>query len=155
MNTKCLVVITGGEPFFKGNLDSNLVLALKDKGFYVAVETNGTCLFDKKTSALEQANYIWTPNWITVSPKANTEWKTISKCFPINELKVVHPQKDLDMEDVLQYAADHPEIHKFLQPMDVGDETYNRYNLEDCLEFCYSHPGWRLSLQTHKMIGLP
>ncbi len=121
------VVCTGGEPFLQ--LDLPLITALHDRGFIIAVETNGT---------------IAAPDgidWICVSPKADT---ILRQCRG-DELKLVWPQTGIDPEELLQLDFD----HFFLQPMDGPDQT-----VAVCIRYCLDHPQWRLSLQTHKMIGI-
>ena len=123
------VVCTGGEPLLQ--LDRNAVDALHAAGFEVAVETNGTCL---PPAGID---------WITVSPKANAN----SILQRGNELKLVFPQEGAPPE---RYASwDFDEF--YLQPMD-GPEV--EANTKAALDYCLAHPQWRLSLQTHKMLGI-
>jgi 7-carboxy-7-deazaguanine synthase (Cx14CxxC type) len=124
------VVLTGGEPLLQ--LDASLITALHDREFEIAIETNGT---------LPAPPDI---DWICVSPKAGAEFVQQSG----NELKLVFPQDGLDpvsFED-LDFA------HFFLQPMDGPDIVRNT---ELAAEFCETHAGWKLSLQTHKVFDLP
>lgn len=126
---KPYVVCTGGEPLLQ--LDSALIDAFHDAGFEIAVETNGT---------------IAAPDgidWICVSPKAGATLKQRSG----HELKLVYPQDEnapADFED-LDFG------HFFLQPKDC--ESANQTS-KDTIAYCQAHPQWRLSLQTHKMIGI-
>lgn len=124
-----LVVITGGEPLLQ--LDSALIDALHERGFKIAVETNGT---------------IAAPggiDWLCVSPKAGSE--LVQKTG--NELKLVWPQPfDLDELASLDFE------HFLLQPMDCAEAESARHG---AIEQVMKHPKWRLSLQTHKMLGLP
>lgn len=124
------VVFTGGEPLLQ--LDAALVDAVHALGFEIAVETNGT---------VEAPEGI---DWICMSPKAGTDLKLTRG----HELKLVFPQPGLAPEAVagLDFA------HFFLQPMDGPDRLRNT---EAAVAYCLSHPRWRLSLQTHKMIGIP
>ncbi|MFG1375480.1 7-carboxy-7-deazaguanine synthase [Xanthobacter autotrophicus] len=124
------VVFTGGEPLLQ--LDAALVDAVHAHGFEIAVETNGT---------VEAPHGI---DWICMSPKAGTGLKLKRG----HELKLVFPQAGLPPEDVsgLDFT------HFFLQPMDGPDRLRNT---EAAVAYCLSHPRWRLSLQTHKMIGIP
>jgi len=126
---RAFVVCTGGEPLLQ--LDSKLVDALHEEGFEIAVETNGTCL---PPAGID---------WICVSPKANTELALVSG----HELKLVYPQAGAEPEKFesmnFQYF--------FLQPMD-GPERER--NLQLSIEYCLAHPKWRLSLQTHKFLGI-
>ena len=125
-----LVVCTGGEPLLQ--LDEAAVDALHVAGFEVAVETNGT---RRAPAAID---------WITVSPKAGAEVVQRSG----DELKLVFPQEGADPElfESLEFR------HFFLQPMDGPDRQRNTQLTTD---YCLSHPQWRLSLQTHKILGLP
>ena len=126
---KPLVVCTGGEPLLQ--LDQALVDALHAVGFEVAVETNGTQL---------------APNgldWICVSPKANAE-VVLTKG---SELKLVFPQATAMPEQFVHLDFE----HFFLQPMD-GLE--GKRNTQKTVEYCLKHPQWRLSIQTHKVVGI-
>jgi len=123
------VVCTGGEPLLQ--LDSALVDALRGQGFMIAVETNGT---------------LTPPDgglWLTVSPKAGAPLKLTRG----DELKLVYPQAGAEPERYAQLDF----RHFFLQPMD-GPEKGRNTRL--ATEYCLAHPGWRLSLQTHKLIGI-
>jgi 7-carboxy-7-deazaguanine synthase (Cx14CxxC type) len=127
---RSLVVCTGGEPLLQ--LDEALVAALHDKGFEVAVETNGT---RPSTRGLD---------WLCVSPKAGADLVLRAG----NELKLVFPQQgaEPDRFEDLDFA------HFFLQPMDGPSRARNT---ERAVAYCLEHPRWRLSLQTHKLVGLP
>jgi 7-carboxy-7-deazaguanine synthase len=124
-----LVVCTGGEPLLQ--LDEPLIEAFHAEGFEVAVETNGT---QPAPRGLD---------WICVSPKAHAPLVLTRG----DELKLVFPQKDGEPERYERLDFD----HFFLQPMDGPDvET----NTQLALEYCLAHPKWRLSLQTHKQLGI-
>jgi 7-carboxy-7-deazaguanine synthase len=125
-----LVVLTGGEPMLQ--VDDALIAALHARGFTIAIETNGTLPVPRSI------------DWICVSPKAGTELKQRSG----DELKLVYPQDGLDPADLeaLSFA------HRFLQPMD-GTEASRNTALS--VAYCKAHPSWRLSLQTHKLLGIP
>lgn len=123
------VVCTGGEPLLQ--LDSALVAALRERGFALAVETNGTLA--PPVGEL----------WLTVSPKAGAPLKLTRG----DELKLVYPQSGAEPE---RYAALEFR-HFFLQPMDGPDQARNTGL---AIEYCLAHPNWRLSLQTHKLIGI-
>jgi 7-carboxy-7-deazaguanine synthase (Cx14CxxC type) len=124
------VVCTGGEPLLQ--LDDGAVAALHAKGFEVGVETNGTQL---------PPNGI---DWICVSPKAEADL-VLKKG---DELKLIYPQAG---GDPTRYA--HLDFaHFFLQPMDSPEREANT---EAAIRYCRTHPTWRLSLQTHKLIGIP
>jgi len=125
-----LVVCTGGEPLLQ--MDEGVVLALHAQGFEIAVETNGTQLPPDGI------------DWICVSPKAGAPLVLTRG----NELKLVYPQQGGEPErfanlDFQQF---------FLQPMDGPDRERNT---DLALSYCLSHPQWRLSIQTHKLLGIP
>lgn len=123
------VVLTGGEPLLQ--VDSQFVAALHERRFYVAVETNGT--------VAPPANL----DWLCVSPKAGAALVVTAG----NELKVVVPQDGMDLEE---YAAlDFQTL--LLQPMD-GPNL--KENTQWAIEACLKDPRWRLSIQTHKVIGI-
>jgi 7-carboxy-7-deazaguanine synthase len=124
------VVCTGGEPLLQ--IDSCLTDALHGSGFEIAIETNGTLL---PPAGLD---------WICVSPKANADLKLRSG----NELKLVYPQEGAPPERYAGLAFD----HFFLQPMDGLEREANT---RAAIAYCLAHPQWRLSLQTHKLIGIP
>ena len=124
------VVCTGGEPLLQ--LDSALVAALRGRGFMVAVETNGTLA----PPAGEM--------WLTVSPKAGAPLKLTRG----DELKLVYPQIGAEPERYAQLEF----RHFFLQPMDGAEKARNT---RLATEYCLAHPRWRLSLQIHKLIGIP
>lgn len=123
------VVCTGGEPLLQ--LDESLAAALQDRGFTVAVETNGTRVAPEGI------------DWICVSPKAGAP--LVQKCG--NELKLVYPQPGAPPENFESLDFD----HFFLQPMD-GPAVEENTRLS--IEYCMAHPRWRLSVQTHKLLGL-
>lgn len=125
-----LVVCTGGEPLLQ--LDAPLVAALHAQGFEVAVETNGT---RPAPPGLD---------WVCVSPKAGAELVLIEG----DELKLVHPQPGAEPEryERLRFR------HFFLQPMDGPDRERDTAL---AVRYCLEHPQWRLSLQTHKLLGIP
>jgi 7-carboxy-7-deazaguanine synthase (Cx14CxxC type) len=124
------VVCTGGEPLLQ--LDGPLLDALHGEGFEVAVETNGT---QEAPPGID---------WLTVSPKAGTTLAVRRG----DELKLVYPQEGAEPErfDGLAFR------HFFLQPMDGPSRESNT---AAALRYCLSHPRWRLSLQTHKLLGIP
>lgn len=127
---KRFVVMTGGEPLLQ--VDDLLIDALHARDFEIAVETNGTI---KAPDGID---------WICVSPKADAELKQLSG----HELKLVYPQDKAMPErfENLEFA------YFMLQPMD-GPDTVR--NTEACIDYCRAHPRWRLSLQTHKVLGIP
>jgi 7-carboxy-7-deazaguanine synthase len=124
------VVCTGGEPLLQ--MDSNLIDALHARGFEIAVETNGTIA---APAGLD---------WICVSPKAGAGLVQRSG----DELKLVYPQDHFEPGDFLSLSFK----HFFLQPMDGPSRAANT---ELAVAYCMEHPQWRLSLQTHKILGIP
>lgn len=127
---KRFVVCTGGEPLLQ--LDAKLIDKLHRRGFEIAVESNGT---------------IAAPDgidWLCVSPKAGA--RLVQKGG--DELKLVYPQAGAEPE----MFEEMPFRHFFLQPMD-GPERETNTAL--ALRYCMEHPQWRLSLQTHKILGIP
>lgn len=123
------VVCTGGEPLLQ--LDDSAIGALQARGFQVAVETNGT---KPAPNSLD---------WVCVSPKAGAPLVQHTG----NELKLVYPQPGAPPElfETLNFE------HFFLQPMDGPDRERNT---RLAVAYCLRHPQWRLSLQTHKLLGL-
>jgi 7-carboxy-7-deazaguanine synthase (Cx14CxxC type) len=124
------VVCTGGEPLLQ--LDERLISALHDLGFEIGIESNGTLAAPPGI------------DWICVSPKAEAPLKQITG----NELKLVYPQADAQPDRFANLAFD----HFFLQPM---DGPAREENTRAAIAYCLAHPQWRLSLQTHKLLGIP
>ena len=124
-----LVVCTGGEPLLQ--LDTALIEALHEQGFRIAVETNGT---------IPAPTGI---DWICVSPKSGAPLNQFSG----HELKLVFPQPEAMPEkfEGLEFT------HFFLQAMDGPSQSDN---IAQATQYCLDHPRWRLSLQTHKLIGI-
>jgi len=125
-----LVVITGGEPMLQ--LDGALVDALHERGFRVAVETNGT---------LPAVDGL---DWICVSPKAGTTVVQRSG----DELKLVWPQQGIDPVELEAWDFD----HFLVQPMDCAERDRAR---DSAIALAMDRPKWRLTLQAHKLLGLP
>jgi 7-carboxy-7-deazaguanine synthase len=123
------VVCTGGEPLLQ--LDSAAIAALKEQGFEIGVETNGTLLPPPGI------------DWICVSPKAEAQQKLMRG----NELKLIYPQVGAPPE---RFAGQDFQ-NFFLQPMDNENRAANT---EAATAYCLANPQWRLSLQTHKLIGI-
>ncbi len=124
------VVCTGGEPLLQ--LDEPLVQALHQQGFEIAIETNGTQLPPPGI------------DWICMSPKAGAPLVLTHG----QELKLVYPQKGAEPE-----RFEHLDFqHFFLQPM---DSPQRERNTQLATRYCLEHPQWRLSLQTHKLLGIP
>ncbi len=127
--TPGLVVLTGGEPLLQ--VDAPLIDALHARGFTLAVETNGTVAAPPGL------------DWVCVSPKAGNPLVQTSG----QELKVVVPQDGLDLEALARL----PFTHRFLQPMDGPDAASH---MQWAIDHCLRDPRWRLSVQTHKVIGI-
>ena len=125
-----LAVCTGGEPLLQ--LDEELVEEFHTHGFEIAIETNGTKLPPPGI------------DWICVSPKAGAD--LVLKAG--HELKLIFPQKGAEPDRFIHLDFQ----HFFLQPMDGPDRDKNT---QLTLRYCLEHPRWRLSLQTHKMLGIP
>lgn len=127
---KRFVVCTGGEPLLQ--IDAPLIDALHTRGFEIAVETNGTVA---APAGLD---------WICVSPKAGAVLTQTTG----DELKLVYPQVEALPEQFDSLAF----RHFFLQPMDGPERAANT---KQAVRYCRQHPQWRLSLQTHKILGIP
>ena len=123
------VVLTGGEPMLQ--VDDALVDALHDAGFFVAIESNGTLPVHPRI------------DWVCISPKAGSE--TVQRRG--DELKLVWPQPGSDLSMIEQWAFD----HFLLQPM---DDARGQANVDAAMALVMERPRWRLTLQTHKMLGL-
>jgi 7-carboxy-7-deazaguanine synthase (Cx14CxxC type) len=122
------VVCTGGDPLLQ--LDAALIDALHRQNFIIAIETNGTIAVPEGI------------DWVCVSPKANAQLVVTRG----NELKVVYPQETSPSAyELLDFE------HFFIQPKD-GPDAAN--SLRAAIQYCADHPRWRLSLQTHKLIGI-
>jgi 7-carboxy-7-deazaguanine synthase len=124
------IVCTGGEPLLQ--LNAPLIAAFHRQGFTVAIETNGTLAVPDGV------------DWICVSPKAGNPILANAG----DELKLVFPQAGIDPADLLKLDFD----HFLLQPMDGADQAEN---IRAAIAYCQTHPAWRLSLQTHKWLGIP
>jgi len=122
-------VLTGGEPLLQ--VDTELLTALHELGFQIAVETNGSLPVPREV------------DWITVSPKGVTPLAQTTG----NELKLVYPQKGVDPSAFEGLSFD----YFFLQPLDGPDRESNA---EETVGYCLQHPRWRLSLQIHKFMGI-
>ena len=131
VKTSPYVVCTGGEPLLQ--LDDELIAALHAIGFEIGVETNGTLI---APGAID---------WLCVSPKGTAPVIQTSG----NELKLVYPQVEVEAQPECFEGLDFE--HFFLQPMDSPDIEQNT---NDAVTYCLEHPRWRLSLQTHKMLGI-
>ena len=125
-----LVVVTGGEPMLQ--LDSALVEALHDRGFRVAVESNGTL------------PAVAGVDWLCVSPKAGTE--VVQRAG--DELKLVWPQAGIDPAEIESWDF----AHFLVQPMDCADR---QAAVDAAIRLAMERPKWRLTLQAHKVVGLP
>ena len=125
-----LVVVTGGEPMLQ--LDEELIAAFHTRRFRVAVESNGTL---PATPGID---------WLCISPKAGTEVVQRSG----NELKLVWPQQGIDPAEIEQWDFD----HFLVQPMDGSDL---KASIDSAIALSMERPRWRLTLQAHKVVGLP
>jgi organic radical activating enzyme len=129
-----LVVCTGGEPLLQ--LDASAVRALHDRGFEVAVETNGT---QPAPPGIDH---------LCVSPKADAPRVLTSG----QELKLVYPQREPSAQPE---RFEHLAFDDFiLQPMDARDAAETARNVRAVLDYCLAHPRWRLGLQTHKLLDI-
>jgi 7-carboxy-7-deazaguanine synthase len=126
---KPYVVCTGGEPLLQ--IDEALITALHSRSFEIGIETNGTLLPPPGI------------DWICVSPKVNAELVLKQG----NELKLIYPQTGGEPEKYAGLTFD----QFFLQPMDSPERDPNT---QAAIAYCLAHPQWRLSLQTHKLIGI-
>ena len=124
------IVCTGGEPLLQ--MDNTLIETIHDAGFEIGLETNGTILPPQGI------------DWICVSPKSKADF--ILKRG--NELKIVFPQSGINPRQHENLEFD----HFFIQPMDGKEQEENIKKSE---EFVFKHPQWKLSLQTHKIVGIP
>jgi 7-carboxy-7-deazaguanine synthase (Cx14CxxC type) len=129
-NVKPFVVFTGGEPLLQ--LDTSVIEQLHARGFEVAVETNGTLAAPRGI------------DWMCVSPKAGAALRMTGG----DELKLIYPQLNALPEEFAQLDF----RHFFLQPMD-GPQVAE--NTRRAVAYCLAHPQWRISLQTHKILGIP
>ena len=123
------VVLTGGEPLLQVN--DSLITALKKANIYIAIETNGTLKAPKGI------------DWICMSPKANTDIQLTEG----SEIKIIYPQENLDPADFNNMNFS----NYYIQPMDSKDYEAN---VSKSVEFCMQNSNWRLSLQTHKILGI-
>jgi len=128
--TRPLVVFTGGEPLLQ--LDAETVSEMHRWGFHVAIETNGTRSAPRGI------------DWVCVSPKAGAQLVLDRG----DEIKLVFPQAGAEPERYASMDFD----HFYLQPMDGPERDANT---RAALRYCLEHPQWRLSLQTHKLLGIP
>ena len=127
------VVLTGGEPMLQ--VDDALVDALHNHGFEIAIESNGTIAVHPRIE------------WVCISPKAGSVVVQQSG----NELKLVWPQAGTDIAALGAWKFD----HFLLQPMDSGNNITNEANRNAAIEQAMRRPRWRVSLQNHKLLGLP
>ena len=127
------VVLTGGEPMLQ--VDDAIIDALHGRSFTIAIESNGTLPAHPGL------------DWICISPKAGSTVVQRSG----DELKLVWPQEGSDWADMERWDFG----HHLIQPMDSSDAQQNAANLSSAIAFVNAHPLWRLSLQNHKILGLP
>lgn len=128
-DTNIFVVCTGGEPALQ--LDDDLVEAMNEADFDIAIETNGT-----KPLPIGL-------DWVCVSPKADSDLLITNG----DELKLVYPQKENKPEDFIDLDF----RHFYLQPLDDENKTHNT---KLCIEYCLQNPKWKLSMQSHKVLGI-
>jgi len=129
------VTISGGEPALQ--VDQPLVDALHDAGYMVAIETNGTKALKAKL------------DYVTVSPKLPPEQTVLTTCHSL-KLVFPHPNPLITPEAFDYICAD----TRYLQPLDAEEPTATKTNIERVLKQLYKNPQWRMSLQTHKMLGV-
>ena len=132
-----LVVLTGGEPSLF--IDEAFVAELKVRTCkFIAVETNGTRQLPSNL------------DWVTLSPKAAFKWGDAEPCIlkHCDELKVVYLEQDLSQYDEIEAA------HRFLQPCYSEDPMQRETNMKACVEAVMHNPGWRLSLQIHRILNI-
>ena len=133
-----LVVLTGGEPSLF--IDETFVAELKQKtGKKIAIETNGTQLLPNNL------------DWVTLSPKSAFEGGDLEPCVLTycDELKVIYLGQDLAQYNGIEAN------HRFLQPCFCEDETQRKANMKACVDAVMQNPGWRLSLQIHRVLNIP
>ena len=133
-----MVVLTGGEPSLF--IDEAFVAELKQKtGKRIAIETNGTRPLPSNL------------DWVTFSPKTTFEGGDLEPCVltSCDELKVIYLDQDLAQYDDIEAK------YRFLQPCFVEDSEQRKANMQACVEAVKNHPNWRLSLQIHRILGLP
>ena len=131
-----LVVLTGGE--LSLFIDEAFVEALKKTGKLIAIETNGTRPLPSNL------------DWVTLSPKTGFDGGDLEPCVltQCDELKVVYLGQDLRQYDAVKAG------HRFLQPCFSEDEPLRQANIKSCVEAVMNNPGWRLSLQIHRALGI-
>ena len=136
------IVITGGEPALQ--LTKSLVDKLHEAGFFIQVETNGTLPLPEGI------------DWVTCSPKQTLSNSPLKgEDIKIDELKVLFMGDDSDPEVIISpLLGEGSGVRLFLQPLDTGNEERNRIILRDTIAYILEHPKWRLSLQTHKLLGI-
>ena len=139
------VVLTGGEPILQVTVA--FVNQLHEAGFEVAIETNGTLPIPENI------------DWVTVSPKGSPfSTSPLGKGYvgrKADEIKVIFDGK-INPEDYLSFSQEGINGGLFyLQPCDVGDPVRNKEIVDACVAYIKEHPQWRLSLQTHKLVGFP
>ena len=133
-----LVVLTGGEPSLF--IDETFLAELKQKmGKKIAIETNGTRPLPSNL------------DWVTLSPKSAFEGGDLEPCVLTycDELKVIYLGQDLTQYDGIEAK------HRFLQPCFCEDETQRKANMKACVDAVMQNPGWRLSLQIHRVLNIP
>ena len=153
--SSCFIVLTGGEPTLQ--VDEHFVDLLHQEGYEVAMESNGTRPAPRNL------------DWLTVSPKVvdggrsmvdGGRWKVDGEGKAPDEIKIVFEENTAEMlsspasplSSLLSPLPSPPLL--YLQPCDTGDSARNAFILQQCISYIKQHPQWRLSLQTHKLIGI-
>ena len=137
VGTGLLIVLTGGEPTLQ--VDEAFVDLLHRQGFEVAMESNGTRPAPKNI------------DWLTVSPKQNEQLGINARP---DELKIVFDENTDPQSFLLPLTSHLLPRYIYLQPCDTGDPVRNADIVKRCVHYIKQHPQWRLSLQTHKLIGI-
>ncbi len=132
------LVCTGGEPLLQ--LDDRLIIAFRDKGFEIAIETNGTQPLPNELI-----------DWVCVSPKGRSD-VVITQC---DELKLVYPQEDALPKRFAEINAKYRYLTPKADPhLSDQDELYRDSTTQQTIRYCLEHPEWRLNLQSHKVINI-
>lgn len=127
-----MVVLTGGEPGLQ--VDQALIDALHEIGFFIAIESNGSVILPQGI------------DWVCISPKSIDTWKQRYG----NELKLIYPQATLQPQHIASLELQFD--YYYLQAL---DDPHQAQHIQATIAYCQKHPHWRLSLQTHKILGIP
>ena len=139
---KPMVVLTGGEPTLQ--VDEALIEHLHTHGYKVAMESNGTHPAPKNL------------DWLTVSPKESVKWLRHDSGKTPDEIKIIFDENTNPLLEVAHFIGRPAASNTlfYLQPCDTGDAERNKAIVQACVAYIKAHPLWRLSLQTHKLIGI-